>query len=203
MAGLRSSSSNFWLVAAPSQNFEGNPTINVAGHEVPLPVYWELLDLVEHGRSQDDIVQDVVRHTGTKNLNVVGDIINSVAENQRLLAGRSVPTRSSNRFSVTFKKPKQLSDYRASRIEARRELEAVQEKLETTKQTEKKLLNEAMILSQRKEDIKELKMTPDQRRKTIAAVEQQIKQVLEKHRKIEAEIDHGRRLTAIHKGSLA
>ncbi|KAJ9609140.1 hypothetical protein H2200_006911 [Cladophialophora chaetospira] len=194
-----SSASNFWLVAAPSQNFEDVPTINVGYHEVPLPAYFRLLSLVESGQSESDIVQDVIRHTGAKNLHVVTEIVSNVAENQRLLTG---PPKSSNRFSMAFRKSKKLSDYRASRVEARRDLYAVEEQLETAKQTEKKVLNEALILSQRKEELKELKMTPEERRKTTSAIEQQMKQVLQKHRDVEAEIKNARRLSVIHKTSL-
>ncbi|KIW73169.1 hypothetical protein PV04_01307 [Phialophora macrospora] len=187
-------------VGSPSPNFEDIPTIKVVDHEVPLPSYFLILDLVENGRSADEIVQDVMRHTGTKALNVVTDIVHSVAENQRLLAS---PPKSSKRFSVAIKKPKRISDYRAGRIEARRELQVVERQLETAKQTEKKILNEAMILSQRKEELNDMKMTPEEKRRTFAAVEQQMKQVLQKHRDVETEISHAKRLSVIHKASLA
>ena len=203
MATVMPSESNFWLVVAPSQNFEGTPTIEIGGHEVPLLSYWMISTLVEHGRPEDDIVRNVMRHTGTRALNVVTEIVSSITENQRLLSGPTATPRSSNRFSVAFMKPKKLSDYRASRIEARRELALVEEKLETAKQTEKKVLNEVMILSQRKEDLNGMRMTPDQRRKTLAEVEEQMKQVLQKHHNVETQIAHAKRLTAIHKASLA
>src|ERR1700744_6308207 len=123
MAPSMSDESNLWLVAAPSQNFDDIPTIKVADHEVPLPAYFLIHGLVENGRSETQIVQDVVRHTGTKALNVVAEIVCNVAENQRLLTELPTP---SKRFSVTLKRPKKISDSRASRIEARRELQAVE-----------------------------------------------------------------------------
>jgi hypothetical protein len=200
MASSPSSESNFWLVTAPSPNFEDIPTIKVVDHEVPLPSYFLILGLVEKGSSEDEIVQDVMRHTGTKALNVVTDIVHSVAENQRLLAASP---KSSKRFSIALTRPKKISDYRASRIEARRELQVVEKQLETAKQTEKKILNEAMILSQRKEELNDMNMTPEEKRRTLATVEQQMKQVLQRHRDVEREISHAKRLSVIHKASLA
>ncbi|OCT53851.1 hypothetical protein CLCR_10602 [Cladophialophora carrionii] len=199
MAASSSSESNFWLVAAPSPNFEEIPTIKIGDHEVPLPSYFLILGLVEIGRSEDQIVQDVMQHTGTKALHVVTEIVHSVAQNQRLL---TTSPKSSKRFSVALKKSKRTSDYRASRVAARRE-QVVEEQLETAKQTEKKILNEAMILSQRKDELKGMKMTPEQRRRTLDAVEQQMKQMLRKHHDVETEISHARRLSVIHKASLA
>ncbi|ETI28326.1 hypothetical protein G647_00775 [Cladophialophora carrionii CBS 160.54] len=200
MAASSSSESNFWLVAAPSPNFEDTPTIKIGDREVPLPSYFLILGLVENGRSEDEIVQDVMQHTGTKALHVVTEIVPSVAQNQRLL---TTSPKSSKRFSVALKKSKRTGDYRASRVEARRELQVVEEHLETAKQTEKKILNEAMILSQRKDELKGMKMTPEQRRRTLDAVEQQMKQVLRTHHDVETEISHAQRLSVIHKTSLA
>lgn len=203
-----SSESNFWLVTAPSLNFEDVPTVMVATYEVPLPAYWSILDLVQTGKPEDEVVQVITRHTGTKTMNMVIEIVSSIAENHRLVVSETPPpaapqTPAPNRFSVAFKKSKRISDYRASRLEARRELQMVEEQLETAKQTEKKILNEAMILSQRKEEIKDMKMTTVERVKALSAVEQQIKQALQKHRDVEAEISHAKRLSVIHRASLA
>ncbi|EXJ64393.1 hypothetical protein A1O7_00729 [Cladophialophora yegresii CBS 114405] len=200
MAAPSSSKSNFWLVAAPSPNFEDIPTIKIGDHEVPLPSYFLILGLVEPGRSEDEIVQNVMQHTGTKALNVLTEIVHNIAENQRLL---STSPKSSKRFSVALKKSKNISGNRASRVEARRALRVVEEQLETANQTEKKILNEAMILSQRKEELNSMKMTPEERLRTLDAVEQQMKQVLRKHHDVETEISHAQRLSVIHKASLA
>ncbi|KIY01423.1 uncharacterized protein Z520_02975 [Fonsecaea multimorphosa CBS 102226] len=195
-----SSDSDFWVVAAPSPNFDDVLTIQVASHEVPLPAYWRILGLLEDGKREEDIVQVLLRHTGTKTRRIVTEIVDSIVENQRLITG---PPRASGRLSVAFKKPRRISDYRATRIEARRELEAAEEKLETAKQREKRVLNEALILSQRKEELKDTKMTPDERRRTTRAIEHQMKHVLQKHHDVEAEINFAKRLTLIHKASLA
>ncbi|KIW35104.1 uncharacterized protein PV07_01822 [Cladophialophora immunda] len=187
-------------VSSPSPNFDDVPTIQVATHEVPLPAYWRILGLLEDGKREEEIIQVLIHHTGTKTRRVVTEIVDSVVENQRLITG---PPKSSGRLSVAFKKPRRISDYRASRIEARRELQAAEEKLETAKQKEKMVLNEALILSQRKEDLKDLKMSADEQRRTTSAIEHQMKHVLRKHHDVEAEIDFAKRLTLIHKASLA
>ncbi|OAG35550.1 hypothetical protein AYO21_10289 [Fonsecaea monophora] len=195
-----STDSDFWLVAAPCPNFDDVPTIRVATHEVPLPAYWRILGLLEDGKREEEIVQVLVRHTGTKARRIITEVVDSVVENQRLITG---PPRPSGRLSVVFKKPRRISDYRATRMEARRELQAAEEKLETAKLKEKKVLNEVLILSQRMEDLKDKKMAPDERRKTTSAIEQQIEYVLQKHHDVEAEIAFAKRLTLIHKASLA
>ncbi|EXJ70195.1 uncharacterized protein A1O5_06263 [Cladophialophora psammophila CBS 110553] len=195
-----SSGSDFWVVAAPSPNFDNVPTIQVATHEVPLPAYWRILDLVEDGKREEEIIQVLLRHAGAKTRSVVAEIVGSVVENQRLITW---PPKTSGRLSVAFKKPKKISDYRASRIEARRELQDAEEKLDTAKQKEKRILNEALILAQRKEELKDMKMTADERRRTTSAIEHQMRQVLQKHHDIEAEVKFAKRLTLIHKASLA
>ncbi|KIW88704.1 uncharacterized protein Z519_10750 [Cladophialophora bantiana CBS 173.52] len=198
-----SSCSDFWVVAAPSPNFDNVPTIQVATHEVPLPAYWRILDLLEDGNREEEIVQVLIRHTGAKTRSIVTEIVGSVVENQRLITR---PSKTPGRLSLAFKKPhqpKKISDYRASRIEARRELQEAEEKLENAKQKEKRILNEALILAQRKEEFKDMKMTADERWRTTSAIEHQMKQVLQKHHDIEAEVKFAKRLTLIHKASLA
>ncbi|OAP57502.1 hypothetical protein AYL99_08240 [Fonsecaea erecta] len=195
-----SADSDFWVVAAPSPNFDNVPTIQVATHEVPLPAYWRILGLLEDGKQEEEIIQVLMHHTGTKTRKIVTEIVDSVVENQRLITR---PPKASGRLSVVFKKPRKISDYRATRIEARRELEAAEQRLETAKQKEKRVLNEALILSHRKEELKDIKMSRDERRRTTNAIEHQMKNVLQKHHDVEAEIDFAKRLTLIHKASLA
>jgi hypothetical protein len=202
MSSLSTSDSNFWLVVAPAQNFENIPTIKVVNHEVPLPVYFHIHALIEGGGPENDIVKDVMRHTGTKTLRVVTEIVSNVAENHRLV--NAVPKPTPNRFSALLTSPRaRISDYRASRIEARQELQAVEKHLDTLKETESKVVNEALILDQRRDELRDIKMAPEDRRKTQAAIEQQIKQTVQKHQDIEAEIQHNKRLQMIHRASLA
>jgi hypothetical protein len=48
-----------------------------------------------------------------------------------------------------------------------------------------------------------MKLNAEERRKTMAAIDQQLKQALQKHTIVEAEITHAKTLTLIHKASLA
>ena len=66
---------------------------------MPLPAYWLILDLVENGKPEDEIVKDVMSHTGTKT-HVVTEIVGSVAENQRLLVAQANRPKSSNPSSI-------------------------------------------------------------------------------------------------------
>ena len=184
---------NFWVVAAPSRNFDNVPTIRVAHHEVPLPTYWQILDLVEEGRPENEVVQGVLRHTGTKTFEVVMEIVRSIIENHCNMIGPE-PAKSSKRFSVAaFRKPKkQVSHYRASQIEARRESQDAEEKLESARQQERKVINSTLSLSQRKEEIKHMKMNMDERLRMTAEIDHQIKKALQKHHDIEAEINHAK-----------
>lgn len=268
-------SDTFWVVAAPSPNFDNIPTINVATFEVPLPAYWRILDLLAEGKPEAEIVKVVMHHTGTKTAHVVTEIVDSVAENQRLIrVGRrssnkpssrlsvvslsASRARSSSSFSVYWKTPptptttkpkpssigspkpglqakeKPVSEYRAARIEARRDLEAAEARLAAAQQTEKELLHDALVLARRKEQLAligaekeeegnkearqqrrqsstqtETTTSPyaddghSQRRRTAAAIEKEMKQVLQRHHDVEAEIRFAKRLTVIHKASLA
>ncbi|KAK5240740.1 hypothetical protein LTR40_013624, partial [Exophiala xenobiotica] len=175
----------FWLVAAPEPNFEKIATINVCNHEVPLPAYWRIVQLFMEGKTEREVVQLVIPHTGSKTLKVVTDVVNSIFENQRRI---QAPSKTSNRPSVLFKKPKNVSAYRASRIEARRDLETAQVRLRDAKQQEEQLLNHALTLSRQKEQLQKQKMNSDDRRKTLATIENQMKQVLERHKNVEADI---------------
>lgn len=110
-----------WLVAAPEPNFEEIAIINVYSHEVPLPAYWRIVQLFMEGKNEEEVVRLVIPHTGSKTRKVVTDVVNCIFENQRRI---QAPSETSNRPSVPFKKPKNVSAYRAARIEARRDLEA-------------------------------------------------------------------------------
>ncbi|KAK5223594.1 hypothetical protein LTR72_004980 [Exophiala xenobiotica] len=190
----------FWLVAAPEPNFEKIATINVCNHEVPLPAYWRIVQLFMEGKTEREVVQLVIPHTGSKTLKVVTDVVNSIFENQRRI---QAPSKTSNRPSVLFKKPKNVSAYRASRIEARRDLETAQVRLRDAKQQEEQLLNHALTLSRQKEQLQKQKMNSDDRRKTLATIENQMKQVLERHKNVEADIEYATTLTILHRASLA
>ncbi len=190
----------FWLVAAPEPNFEEIATINVHNHEVPLPAYWRIVQLFMEGKTEEEVVRLVITHTGSKTLKVVTDVVNCIFENQRRI---QAPSKTSNRPSVPFKKPKNVSAYRAARIEARRDLEAATVRLQDAKQQEKQLLNHALALSRQKEQLQEQKTDSDDRRKTLSGLENQMKQVLERHENIEADIEYATTLTILHRASLA
>ncbi len=191
---------DFWVLIAPAADFDGIPTISVEDHEVPLPAYWRIVDLWKEGHTEEEIIQLFLPHIGTKILNAATHFIKGVADNQKRMDDCS---KMSKRLSVPFKKSKKPSVYRATRIEARRDLEVVEATLKTATQQEKKLLNEALLLTQSKEALQKKKMNADERRKTVSAIDQEMKHVLRRHQEVEMQINHAKRLTVIHKACLA
>ncbi|KAL2395621.1 hypothetical protein ABEF92_002996 [Exophiala dermatitidis] len=193
---MSSDRDSFWVVAAPSRNWDDIPTINVCGHEVPLPAYWKIVDLLEDGKGKEDVVQSVILHTGRKTVQVVMDVVDSVAENQQLIFRRATI---SNRLSMPFKKSKLISSSRNLRNQSYRDSQAADGALEAATQREKELLNDALAIAHRKEQMTKRDMSPDDRRKTISAIDHEMKQVLRRHQEVEAEIKKAKRLTALHK----
>ncbi|EXJ92511.1 hypothetical protein A1O3_01063 [Capronia epimyces CBS 606.96] len=194
---MSSNLDSFWVVTAPSRNWDSMPTINVCDHEVPLPAYWKIVDLLVQGMAKEDIVHKVILHTGPKTLQVVTDVVESVAENQRLVSHRSTI---SNRSSTTPKKINRISSYHVGK-EVRCELQAAECSLEVAQQREKRLLNEALAIAHTKEELKGKEMSPDERRKTTFAIDHKMKQILRQHQEVETEIKSAKRLTAMHKVS--
>ncbi|KAI1628771.1 hypothetical protein EDD37DRAFT_19365 [Exophiala viscosa] len=192
----------FWIVTAPMPNFDEIATINISGHEVPLPAYWKIVDLVAQGKREEDIVKLVTQHTGARTLKVVTDVVKSVVENQRHI-DTTATSSSSRRLSLPFARPKRVSAYRAARIEARRDLEAAEQKLKSAKDQEKKLLNNAIALTRERERLEKKNMTTDERRQTLSAIEDEMKVVLRRHKEVEAQVEYAKTLTVIHRASLA
>ncbi|KAK4946971.1 hypothetical protein LTR10_014113 [Elasticomyces elasticus] len=192
----------FWIVTAPMPNFEDVATINVCNHEIPLPAYWKIVELVAQGRREKDIVQLVIQHTGVQTLKVVTDVVRSIAENQRQMDNSSISS-SSSRLSLPFARPKRVSAYRAARLEARVDLEAAEQKLKSAKDQEKKLLNNAIALTRQRERLEKKSMASDERRQTVSAIEDEMKAVLRRHKEVEAEVEYAKSLTVIHRASLA
>lgn len=193
-------SDEFWVVVAPSPNFDDIPTINVSAHEVPLPAYWQISDLVAQGRPEKEIIQSVMQHTGTKAFKVIAEVVDSVAENQRLVFGR---TKAPGRLGVSSETSKKVSDYRAARIEARRELQAAEEMLETAEENEEKLLSDVLLLAKQKEELKRRQTSLADRRITLSATKQQERLLLQRRQDVEAKIKYAKRLIVIYKASLA
>jgi len=189
-------------VTVPRANFDNVATINIGKHEVPLSAYWRIVDLLTDGRSVAEVVQLVIQCTGFRTLKVVTQVVENVAENLRQIHADQRKALASTSTSGPSK-AKRVSTYRASRIEARRELEAADKTLQEALAEEKKLVKTALSLSRRKEKLEEAKLSSADRRKTVAAIDQEMKQVLEMHKDVEAQIECAKRLTVIHKASLA
>jgi hypothetical protein len=133
--------STLLTLAAPCPNYNNEPTIAVRDHEVPLPTYFLIQYLLEKERPEHEVVGIVVRQTGFSVLDIVIEVVNSVTENYRLIT--TPPMKSSYRFSMAaLEKQKKHSDYRASRLESRRELQESEEMLEIAQQQELRLMNE-------------------------------------------------------------
>ena len=200
---------------APLPNYDNIPTINVCNHEVPLPAYWRILELLEKNKKEQQIIGLIVQESGFKTQRAVADIVKSIADNQRQLDGTAVAAKTSaaskpNRLSIFLsKKPKRVSAYRASRLEAQRDLNDAESKLDGAQKQEKQLLHTALVLARRKEKINNesnagsKSREDDERRKTVSAIDHEIKKTLQRHAEIETEIEYSKRLTVIHKASLA
>jgi len=73
-------------VFAPFPNCNDIPTINICSHEVPLPAYWRIAELLHDGVSQKQIVGLVVPEGGgVRTRRSVEDVVAAIAENQRLM----------------------------------------------------------------------------------------------------------------------
>lgn len=126
---------------APSPNCNDIPTVNVCSHEVPLPAYWRITELLHDGVSKQQIVRLIVSESGINTRRSVEEVVAAIADNQRLMvehaskkndeaAGESSSkaNRASNRLNTLLlsKNPKKrFSVYsrRASRLDVHRELE--------------------------------------------------------------------------------
>lgn len=194
-------------VTAPAANYDNVATINVCSHEVPLPAYWRIVDLLTVGKSVTEVVQLVIQDTGIRTQKVVTDVVESVAENERSIKAHSGTTSSSSMASSsgpsTASKEKQPGVYRAARIEARRELEAAERSLEDAKGREKKLLKTALTLNQLMEKLRAQNANSPERRNRESTIGREMKQVLHMNKGVEAEIRYAKRLIVIHKASLA
>ncbi|EXJ85557.1 hypothetical protein A1O1_05921 [Capronia coronata CBS 617.96] len=189
---------SFWVVAAPSRNWDDIPTINVCNHEVPLPAYWKIFELLGQGQAKREVIQSVIRHSGFKTLQVVTEVVESVAQNQQLISRRSTM---SNRLSIPFKKANRISIYKALKNETHWEVPIVEDTLSAAKQRERRLLNDALAIAQQKEQLNGKAMNPDERRNTASAINDEMKQVLRQHQEAESEINMAKRLTAAQKAS--
>ncbi|KAL6240777.1 hypothetical protein RBB50_012341 [Rhinocladiella similis] len=197
---MASETSTISIVPAPAPNFDEIATVNVCSHEVPFPAYWRIVQLFTDGKTEDETVREIIQHTGGKTRRVVTEVVSSIFDNQRrILASTTQP----NRFSLAFRKPKHVSAYRAARIEARQDLRAAEARLHAAKSREKQLLTDAMILVRQKEKLDREDVDSDIRHRTLSTIEVRMKDVLEKHKDVEAEIECAKRLTIIHRASLA
>jgi chromosome segregation ATPase len=173
---------------------------------VPLSAYWRIVEQLTDGKSVAEVVQLVIQCTGIKTLKVVTQVVEKVAENLRQIHAdqrKALASTSTSTSTSVPSKAKRVSTYRASRIEARRELEAAEKTLQEALAEEKKLVKTALSLSRRKEKLEEAKLSSADRRKTVGAIDQEMKQVLEMHKDVEVQIECAKRLTVIHKASLA
>ncbi|KIW15281.1 hypothetical protein PV08_05326 [Exophiala spinifera] len=198
---MASDSNCLWIIAAPESNFNEIATVNVCSHEVPIPAYWRIVQLYTDGKTEDEIVQEVIQYTGIETLRVVAEVVSSILDNQRRIL--STTTAQPSRFSLAVRKPKNVSAYRAARIEARQDLRAAEARLHAAKSHEKHLLTDAMILSRAKEQLDREDVDLCTRQRRLSAVEERMKHVLEEHKDVEAEIEYAKRLTIIHRASLA
>lgn len=206
---------------APLPNYENIPTINVCSHEVPLPAYWRITELLNEGIEIEQIVRLIVAESGIKTHRSVEEIVNAISDNQRQLKNASKhsaaavstkkSSRASNRLSALLvKRPKKrTSSYRASRLDEHRELEDAESKLESFKMQEKQQLSTALALARRKELLNDTntaagrKVGDEERRRTIAIIDHEIKKTLHRHAEIETQIEYARRLTVMHKATFA
>ncbi|KAK5063211.1 hypothetical protein LTR84_005288 [Exophiala bonariae] len=206
------------VLFAPLPNYKGVPTINVCSHEVPLPVYWRIAELLAEGIGEEQIVRTIVNQTGVKSQRSVDDIVSAISKNLRQIESASpIPAipiivnekpKASNRLSALLsKRAKRVSTYReSSRLEAHHEIEDVGPELEA--QEKQKQLDTARALARRKEMLEEAssgskKISKDERRRTIAAIDHDINKSLHRYAEIETQMEYARRLTCVQKGTSA
>lgn len=195
-------------------NSKGIPTINVCGHEVPLPVYWRITELLDEGTPEAQIVRTIVHQTGIDSQRSVHDLVSAIANNLRqIVSAAPIPAipasvrekpKASNRLSALIsKRPKRVSGYSMfSRLEPHHELEDAASGLVT--QEKQIQLNTA----RRKELLQDVsssgsrKITKEERRRTIAAIDHDINKSLHRYAEIETQMEYVRRLTHVQKGVL-
>lgn len=221
MSVMSPNSETLRALFAPLPNYGNIPTINVCSHEVPLPAYWRITELLNESIEIEQIVRLIVVESGIKTRRSVEEIVNAIADNQRQLKNASKNSaaavsannsaKASNRFSALLvKRPKKrLSFYRASRFDEHRELEDAESNLESFKAQEKQQLSTALALARQKEVLNDTstaagrKIGEEERRKTIAIIDHEIKKTLRRHAEIERQIEYARRSTVMHKASFS
>ncbi|KEF58026.1 uncharacterized protein A1O9_05949 [Exophiala aquamarina CBS 119918] len=179
---------------APFPNYSGIPTINIYSYEVPLPAYWRIAELLHDGIPKQQVVQLIVLDGGIKTRRSVEEVITAITDNHRLMTAHaskrtteaavgngSKANRSSNRLSTLL-----LSTNAESH-------------LEEFKPQEKQQLSTTLALARRKEKLGRTGVVDDEdeRRRTIAAIDYEIKKTLQRHAEIETQIEYARRLTVM------
>lgn len=212
---------------APTPNYKGIPTLSVGNHEVPLPAYWQITELLEEGIQEEQIVRMIVKQgRGDNAQRSVEEIVNAISNNlHQIELTSALPTsaattvhiksKGSKRFSaILAKRPKRISAYHtsSSRLSAHDELadaESVSEsKTETQEEQKLNQLETARALARRKELLKDTgnsvsrKITKEERRRTIAAIDHDINKSLHRYAEIETQMEYARRLTFVNKGPL-
>jgi len=78
--------------------YDGIATIDVCGHEVPLPAYWRIVELWNEGKSEDGIVAKVSKFTGPDTVESIKQVVSHVVDNQKRM--QHVPIKGLKRNSA-------------------------------------------------------------------------------------------------------
>ncbi|KIV89323.1 hypothetical protein PV10_08900 [Exophiala mesophila] len=83
------------VLLSPVPNYRNVPTISICSHEIPLPAYWRISELLTAGESPDTIVTLILQHSGVRTRKVVETIVQNIADNQKSM---EIPVRSKRAF---------------------------------------------------------------------------------------------------------
>lgn len=71
------------VLLSPVPNYRNIPTISICSHEIPLPAYWRISELLTAGEPPETIVTLVLQHSGVRTRKVVETIVQNIADNQK------------------------------------------------------------------------------------------------------------------------
>lgn len=163
---------------APTPNYKGIPTLSVGNREVALPAYWQIMELLEEGIQEEQIVRMIVKEgKGDNAQRPVKEIVHAISHNlHQIKSASALPTSAATTVNIKSnlkggkrlsallaKRPKRISTYRtsSSRLSAHDELADVESRSESKSQTEtqeeqkRNQLDTARALARRKELLKD------------------------------------------------
>lgn len=180
--------------SSPGINSKGLPTINVLGDEVSLEAYWHILEMAEEGQRREEIISHIITVTDSDAPDAtlrVGALVDNVLENQRLSrasgtilgvkhlrASAATGAHSKARISNVLQKARRVTTHFSSS-------EPTLPSPVSPEREEEKLVVEALKLAAERDALTKALPESTAKRRATAAVEEQLRKSLQKHKAID------------------